>query len=89
MSDFIVFIGIERIKMYILLSNDDGYLAQGLNALADALSEKAEISVVAPDKNRSGASNSLDTYVLYNQLLPTGSQLKRDSENNRSDKQHC
>lgn len=33
-------------------------------------------------KLTSGASNSLDTYVLYNQLLPTGSQLKRDSENN-------
>ena len=59
MGDFIVFIGTGRIKMHILLSNDDGYLAQGLNALADALSDIAEISVVAPDKNRSGASNSL------------------------------
>ncbi len=45
--------------MHILLSNDDGYLAQGLNSLADALSDIAEVSVVAPDKNRSGASNSL------------------------------
>ncbi|MGR9114307.1 MAG: 5'/3'-nucleotidase SurE [Gammaproteobacteria bacterium] len=45
--------------MHILLSNDDGYLAQGLNALANALSEHAKISVVAPDRNRSAASNSL------------------------------
>ena len=45
--------------MHILLSNDDGYLAQGLIALAEGLQEFADISVVAPDKNRSAASNSL------------------------------
>jgi len=45
--------------MHILLSNDDGYLAKGLTTLANALREHAEISVVAPDKNRSAASNSL------------------------------
>lgn len=45
--------------MHILLSNDDGYLAEGLNALANALSAHADISVVAPDRNRSAASNSL------------------------------
>ncbi len=45
--------------MHILLSNDDGYLAEGLSALANALREHADISVVAPDKNRSAASNSL------------------------------
>lgn len=45
--------------MRILLSNDDGYLAQGLQTLAQALANYAEISVVAPDKNRSAASNSL------------------------------
>jgi 5'-nucleotidase len=45
--------------MRILLSNDDGFLAPGLKALAKALSEIAEITVVAPDRNRSGASNSL------------------------------
>lgn len=45
--------------MHILLSNDDGYLAEGLNALANALGPYAEISVVAPDRNRSAASNSL------------------------------
>ncbi|TSA40130.1 MAG: 5'/3'-nucleotidase SurE [Methylococcaceae bacterium] len=45
--------------MHILLSNDDGYFAEGLVTLANAMRELAEISVVAPDKNRSGASNSL------------------------------
>ena len=45
--------------MHILLSNDDGYLAEGLVTLAAHLSQHAEISVVAPDKNRSAASNSL------------------------------
>lgn len=45
--------------MRILISNDDGYLAPGINALAEALQPIAEIVVVAPDSNRSGASNSL------------------------------
>jgi 5'-nucleotidase len=45
--------------MRILISNDDGYLAPGINALAEALATVAEIVVVAPDSNRSGASNSL------------------------------
>jgi 5'-nucleotidase len=45
--------------MRILISNDDGYLAPGLAALADALASIAEIMVIAPDSNRSGASNSL------------------------------
>jgi 5'-nucleotidase len=45
--------------MRILISNDDGYLAPGLIALANALRPIAEIVVVAPDSNRSGSSNSL------------------------------
>jgi len=45
--------------MKILVSNDDGYLATGINVLADALAEIADIVVVAPDRNRSAASNSL------------------------------
>jgi 5'-nucleotidase len=45
--------------MRILISNDDGYLAPGIIALAQALASIAEIVVVAPDSNRSGASNSL------------------------------
>lgn len=46
-------------QMRILLSNDDGYFAPGLAALAEALSSLAEIVVVAPERDRSGASNSL------------------------------
>ncbi len=45
--------------MRILISNDDGYLAPGIQALAGALAPIADIVVVAPDSNRSGASNSL------------------------------
>ncbi|HEX6733508.1 MAG TPA: 5'/3'-nucleotidase SurE [Azonexus sp.] len=45
--------------MRILLSNDDGYFAPGLAALAAELSGLGEITVVAPEQNRSGASNSL------------------------------
>jgi 5'-nucleotidase len=45
--------------MKILISNDDGYLAPGIIALADALAPIADIVVVAPDSNRSGSSNSL------------------------------
>ncbi len=45
--------------MKILISNDDGYLAPGINALAEQLATIADIIVVAPDSNRSGSSNSL------------------------------
>lgn len=45
--------------MHILLSNDDGYFAPGLAALAEALAGLGEITVVAPEQNRSAASNSL------------------------------
>ncbi len=43
----------------ILLSNDDGYFAPGLAALAEAMRGMGEVTVVAPERNRSGASNSL------------------------------
>jgi 5'-nucleotidase len=45
--------------MRILLSNDDGYFAPGLATLAQALAPLADITVVAPERDRSGASNSL------------------------------
>lgn len=45
--------------MRLLISNDDGYRADGICALAEALRELGEIVVVAPERNRSGASNSL------------------------------
>jgi len=45
--------------MLFLLSNDDGYRARGLSCLAQSLAQFGEVIVVAPDRNRSGASNSL------------------------------
>ena len=45
--------------MKILISNDDGYLAPGLAALVDAIRDLGEVTVVAPEQNHSGASNSL------------------------------
>lgn len=45
--------------MKILVSNDDGYRAEGIRRLREALLTVAEVTVVAPDRNRSGASNSL------------------------------
>ena len=45
--------------MRILLSNDDGYFAPGIAILAEALAHLGEITVVAPERDRSGASNSL------------------------------
>ncbi len=46
-------------KLQILLSNDDGVFAEGINVLAKVLSSIADITMVAPDRNRSGSSNSL------------------------------
>jgi 5'-nucleotidase len=48
---------IEAVR--ILISNDDGYLSPGLACLARALAVFADVDVVAPDRDRSGASNSL------------------------------
>ena len=45
--------------MRILLSNDDGYFSPGIARLAEVLAGVAEITVVAPERDRSGASNSL------------------------------
>ena len=45
--------------MRILVSNDDGYFAPGIAALAQALRPLGEVIVVAPERDRSGASNSL------------------------------
>jgi 5'-nucleotidase len=43
----------------ILVSNDDGYRAEGIARLREVLSTLGEVTVVAPDRNRSGAGNSL------------------------------
>ncbi len=48
--------------MKILVSNDDGYLATGIIVLTEALVEIADVVVVAPDRNRSAASNSLTVH---------------------------
>src|SRR5262245_15862963 len=45
--------------MRILLSNDDGYLAPGLRCLMAEMAKNAQVFVVAPDRHRSGARNSL------------------------------
>ena len=45
--------------MRILLSNDDGYFAPGITLLAETLSALGEVTVVAPERDRSGSSNSL------------------------------
>lgn len=45
--------------MHILISNDDGYLSPGLDQLVEAASGFGKVTVVAPDRDRSGASNSL------------------------------
>ena len=62
--------------MRILVSNDDGYLATGINVLATALEEVAEVVVFAPDRNRSAASNSL--------TLSTPLRVKKVGENRYS-----
>ncbi len=59
--------------MHFLLSNDDGYQARGLELLAKALAVFGEVTVVAPDRNRSGASNSLTLDApLYAQTAKNG-----------------
>ena len=45
--------------MHILVSNDDGYRAPGISVLVEALAAEYEVSIVAPERNCSGASNSL------------------------------
>ena len=58
--------------MHLLLSNDDGYQAPGLAALAETLAEIARITVVAPLLDRSAASNSLtlQTPLRASQVKP-------------------
>lgn len=54
--------------MNILISNDDGYRAPGIQCLAAALKHLGRVTVVAPDQDRSGASNSL---TLLNPIRAT------------------
>jgi len=57
--------------MHLLVSNDDGVDAPGIAFLADALAELGRVTVVAPDRDRSGASNSL-TLDQPIRVLPLG-----------------
>jgi 5'-nucleotidase len=60
--------------MHILITNDDGYLAPGIKILTQELAQVADVSVVAPDRNKSGASNSLTLMrPLRVELSPEGS----------------
>jgi len=54
--------------MKFLLSNDDGYLAPGINELAHILSSVGEVVIVAPEENKSASSSSL---TLKNPLTIT------------------
>ncbi len=45
--------------MRLLISNDDGYFSPGIALLAERLAALGEVTVVAPERDRSGASNSL------------------------------
>lgn len=60
--------------MRILVSNDDGYQADGIRALAESLKDLGQVTVVAPDRNRSGASNSLTLDVPL-RVVETSSQV--------------
>lgn len=59
--------------LHVLLSNDDGVYAKGIEVLAEALSKESHVDVFAPDRNRSGASNSLTLHApLHLKKLPNG-----------------
>ena len=59
--------------MKILISNDDGYQAPGINALYEALKTVAEVEVVAPEQNNSAKSNALTLHApLYVQTAANG-----------------
>ncbi len=62
-----------RATMHLLLSNDDGYQAPGLECLAERLGELASLTVIAPSRDRSGASNSLTLgQDLHVRVAPNG-----------------
>lgn len=58
--------------MYILISNDDGYQSPGILTLAARLEAVARVTVMAPDRDRSGASNSLtlEDPIRVNEVEP-------------------
>ena len=62
--------------MNILVVNDDGIRSPGLRALVDALSEKADVFVCAPDGQRSAKSHAitLDENVLVQRVVYPGAK---------------
>ena len=62
--------------MHLLISNDDGFHARGINVLAEKMRELANVTVVAPDQNRSGASNSLTLDIPIRIEQPREGQYK-------------
>ena len=52
--------------MNLLLTNDDGYEAQGINVLAETLSEKHNVFIIAPDGNRSAISHGITMFSKLN-----------------------
>lgn len=74
--------------MNILISNDDGYQAPGLVSLVAGLSRNNDhkLSIIAPDRNRSGASNSL---TLERPLLPHPFQFSAQTQINPNNLQQC
>ena len=58
--------------MNILLSNDDGVYATGINILHEELSKKYDVTIVAPDRERSASSHSLtiDRPLRVNEIKP-------------------
>ena len=59
--------------MRILISNDDGYKADGIIQLTKSLAEIAEVIVVAPSENKSAASSSL---TIGNPLVGASVHIK-------------
>jgi 5'-nucleotidase len=49
--------------MNILISNDDGILANGIKALVKALSKNHDVYVIAPDRERSAAGHSITLHT--------------------------
>ena len=64
--------------MKILVSNDDGYQSPGLLALAAGLGRLGEVTVVAPDRDRSGASNSLTLDVPLHAMRMSNGFIRVD-----------
>ena len=64
----------KRQRPYILISNDDGFFAKGINFLIDTLKDEADIIVVAPDSARSGYGLAITS------MLPIQAELLKDED---------